>query len=170
MVAPVEVVLPPDLAAPVVRVCVPKPPNWPVVRVPIEFARARGNEVHSHLSQGGAVDFRELDLQQNFLGADRAEGQHVHYFRRISAGQFSGALGYVFGGNVPGEHDRGARRRDRDLLIGEYAVFFFGAGADVHVDAQIEAARAFQFIPDQQRNFSRRPAMNQDLRGGDGLA
>ena len=140
-----------------------------MVTVPIVLRRAGGNEIDAHLGQGGAVDFRELHLQQHFLRSDRAEGKHVHDFRRIGAGQFSGALGDIFGGNVSGKNDRGARRRDRDLLVGKDAVFFVGAGADVDIHAQIEAARAFQFIPDQQRNFSGRFAVNQNLRRGDDL-
>ena len=70
---------------------------------------------------------------------------------------------------MSGENDGRARWRDRNLLIGKYAVFFFGAGADVDVHAQIEAARAFQFIPDEKRNFSRSFAVDQNLRRGNDL-
>ena len=64
---------------------------------------------------------------------------------------------------MAGENDRSARRTDRNLLIGEDAVFFFGAGADVNIDAKVEAARALQGIPNNQRYFSGSLAMNQNL-------
>ena len=44
-------------------------------------------------------------------------------------------------------------------------MLFFRAGADVDVYPQIEAARALQFIPDEQRNLARGAAMNQNLGG-----
>ena len=114
---------------------------------------AVGDEVHAQLREGGAIDFRKLHLQQNFLGADRTESEDVDDFWRIGAGEFSGTLGDILGGNVSGENDRRARWRDRDLLIGENAVLFFGAGADVDVHAKVEAARTLQFIPDEKRNL-----------------
>ena len=153
VVAGVTVPVPvPEAAAcvPGVRVCGPKAAVLPGgdgadgVRCP------RGNEVDSHLGQRRTVNFGELHLQQNFLRTDRSEGQYVHDFRRVGAGQFSGALGDVFCGNVSGENDGGARGRNGDLLVGKYAAFFVGAGADVHIDAKVEAARALQFIPDEQ--------------------
>ena len=119
-----------------------------------------GNEVDAELGQGGAVHFREFHLQQDFLGADWPEGKHIHYSGRIGAGQFSGALGDIFGGNVSGENHGGSRRRDGDLLVGKDAVLFLGACADIHINAKIEAARAFQFIPDEERNLARRLAVN----------
>ena len=139
---------------PGVMVWGPKPPNCPVVIVPTVLRGAGRNEIDSQLRQGGAVHFGEFYLQQNFLGADRPEGKHVHDPRRIGAGQFSGALGDVFGGNMAGEHDGGARWRDGDLFVGEDAVLFVGASADVDIHAQIEAPRTLQFIPDEQRNLS----------------
>ena len=42
-------------------------------------------------------------------------------------------------------------------------MFFFGGGAHVHINAKIEAARSFQFIPDKQRDFARGAAVHQDL-------
>ncbi len=44
-------------------------------------------------------------------------------------------------------------------------MFFFGAGADIDVHAEIEAARAFVFIPDNQRDLTGGTAMNQNLGG-----
>ena len=64
---------------------------------------------------------------------------------------------------MSGENDGRARRRNCNLLIGKYAMLFFGTSADVDIHAQIEAARPLQFIPDQQRNFAWRFAMNQNL-------
>ena len=133
------------------------------------IAGAGGEEVDAQLGERGAVHFGELHFQQNFLRADRTEGKHVDNILGIGGGQFSGALGDVFGGNVAGENDGGARRRDRDLLFGKDAMLFFGAGADIDIDAQIEAARAFQFVPDEQRNFARSAAMDENLRGSDDL-
>src|SRR5579859_2035804 len=112
---------------------------------------ARGNEVNAQLGEGGAIDFRELDFQQNFLCADRTEGQHVDDFRRVGSGQIAGALSDIFRSYVTGEDNGSARGRNRDLLVGKYPVLLFGAGADVDVDPQIKTARAFQFVRSEER-------------------
>ena len=70
---------------------------------------------------------------------------------------------------MTGKNDGRARRSDGDLLFGKDAMLFFGAGADIDVDAQIEAAGALQFIPDEQRNFARSAAMHENLRGSNHL-
>jgi len=59
-------------------------------------------------------------------------------------------LGDVLGSDVTGENNRGARRRHVDLLIGEKAMHFLRGRGDIDIHAKIEAARALQFIPDQQ--------------------
>jgi hypothetical protein len=152
-----------------VKVCEPKAAVLPgggaesVLPLPVEI------KLTPSLSEGGAVHFGELHLQQNLLRAHRPEGKHVDYFGRVGGSEFSGALGNIFGGHMSGENNGGARGRDRDLLIGEYAMLFFSAGADVDVDAKIEAARAFQFIPDEKRYFSGSFAMHQNLRRRDDL-
>ena len=119
------------------------------------------------MGQSGAIDFSELHFQQDFLRADRTEGEHVDNILGIGRGQRSGVFGDVLGGYVTGENNRGARRRDGNLFLGEDAMFFFGAGADIDVHAEIEAARAFEFVPDEQRDFARSSSMDQDLGGRD---
>src|SRR5262249_37459138 len=63
-------------------------------------ARAVGEEVHTELCDRAAIYFGEFHLQQDFLGSDRAEGEHINDFRRVGTGEFSCAFGDVFGGNV----------------------------------------------------------------------
>ncbi len=58
--------------------------------------------------------------------------------------------------------------RDGVTLIcssGKSLCISFGASADVDIDAKIEAPRAFEFVPDQQRDLARCPSMDQDLVG-----
>ncbi len=50
-----------------------------------------------------------------------------------------------------------------DLLVREDSLFFFRRRAHVHINPQVEAARAFQFIPDQQRNLAGGAAVHQNL-------
>ena len=127
------------------------------------IAQARHEHIDSQLGDDRAIHLGELHFQQHFLGPDRTEGQHIDYVLGISLGDHSGALGNILGGNVAGKHDGGARRRDVDLFVREDPPFFFGGGGDVHIHAQVEAARTLQFVPDQQRHFARGPAMHQDL-------
>jgi hypothetical protein len=70
---------------------------------------------------------------------------------------------------VAGENNGGAGRSDGNLLVGKDAMFFFGAGADVDVDAEIEAAGALEFVPDQQRDFAGGAAVDEDLGGSNDL-
>ena len=81
------------------------------------FGRASGDEVHSQLREGAAIHFGKLHLQQYLLRADRAEGRYIDDFWRIGASEFSRTFGDIFGGDMAGQNDRGARRSDRDLLI-----------------------------------------------------
>ena len=145
--------------------CEAKPPYWPVVEVPTKLPAPVEKKLTPSLGHGGAVDLGELHFQQDFLRAHGAEGEHVDNILRIRGSQFSGALGDVLGSNVAGENNGGARGRDGDLFLGEDAMFFFGAGADIDVDAEIEAARAFVFVPDDQRDFAGGASVNQDLGG-----
>ena len=109
---------------------------------------AVGDEIYSQLGKSAAIDFGKLDLQQNLLCAYGAEGKNIDYLRRISAGQFSGALGNILGGNVAGENDGRTRGSYGNLLVGKYPALFVGASADIYIDAQIETARALEFVPD----------------------
>ena len=45
-------------------------------------------------------------------------------------------------------------------------MFFVGTGAHINVHAKVEAARAFQFIPNEKRDLAWRFAMDQNLRRG----
>src|SRR5215467_7948031 len=65
-----------------------------------KIPRARRNKVHSQLREGSAIDFRELDLEQDFLGAHGPESQNIHHFRRVSIREVSGPLGDIFSGDV----------------------------------------------------------------------
>ena len=40
---------------------------------------------------------------------------------------------------------------------------FFGCGCDIDVDSQIEAARALEFVPYQERNFAGSETIDQYL-------
>jgi len=106
------------------------------------------------LGESGAVDFRELYFQENFLSTDGAEGEDVDDVLGIGGSQLSGAFSNIFGGDVAGEDDGGAGWRDGNLFLGEDAMLLFGAGADVDIDAEIEAARTFKFVPDEQGNLA----------------
>jgi hypothetical protein len=117
------------------------------------------------LREGGTVDFSELYFQQDFLSSDGAEGEHVDHVLGIRRSQFSSALGNILGGDVAGENDGGTGWRNGNLFVREDPMFFLGGGADIHVDAEIKAARAFVFVPDEQRDFAGSPPVNQDLRG-----
>ena len=88
-------------------------------------AQARGKKIDSELGDGRAVDFRELHFEQHFLRPYRAEGQDIDHIFGVSLGDHAGALGNIFGGDVSGEHDGGARRGNRDLFVGEDPLFFF---------------------------------------------
>ena len=39
--------------------------------------------------------------------------------------------------------------RHIDLFVGKEMMYFFGGGGDVDIDAEVEAARALEFVPDQ---------------------
>ncbi len=130
--------------------CELKPPYCPVVEVPTSIAGTGGENVSAELGQSGAVDFGEFYLQQNFLSADGAEGEDIDDVFRVGGGELSGALGNVFGGDMAGENDGSAGGSDADLFVGEDAMFFFGAGADIDIDAEIEATGTLQFIPDEK--------------------
>ena len=87
------------------------------------------NMLMPKLGQRRAIHFRKLDFQQNFLRADRTEGQHVDNILGVCRGQQARMFGDVFGGYVAGENDRGARRRHADLLVREKAMHFFRSRA-----------------------------------------
>jgi hypothetical protein len=143
------------------------PPNWPVVMLPRVLPAPVEKQIDAELGHGRAIHFGKLDFEQDFLGADRAEGQHVHHILGIGRGQRARMLGDVFGGDVTGENNRVARGRHADLLVREKAMHFFRSGRDIDIDAQIEAARALQFVPDQQGNLTRSESIDQNLGGGD---
>jgi len=69
---------------------------------------------------------------------------------------------------VTGENNRGTRRRHVDLLIREKAVHFFRSRGDIDIHSKIEAARALQLVPDEQRNLARSESIDLDLRRRDG--
>src|SRR3569833_1369804 len=64
---------------------------------------------------------------------------------------------------MTGENDRVPRGAHRNLLVREDPVDLFGRSAHIYIDSQIEAARAFQFIPDEQRNFAGSATVHQNL-------
>src|SRR5208282_715685 len=49
------------------------------------------------------------------------------------------------------------------LLLRKKTVHFFRSGGDIDIHTQIEAARALQFVPDQQGNLTRSKSVDQDL-------
>ena len=104
-------------------------PNCPVWLVRDRVAQPRQNKLIPSWVMTRAIHFGELHFQQHFLRPHRTEGQHVDHVLRVGLGDHSGALGNIFGGNVAGKHDGGARRRDRDLFVRENSLFFFGRGA-----------------------------------------
>ena len=73
-------------------------------------AGAGGEQIDADLGQSGAIDFGKFDFEQNFVGADGAEGENVDDVLRVSGGQGAGMFGDVFGGDVAGENDGGTRR------------------------------------------------------------
>ena len=136
------------------------PPNCWVVRVPVVCAGSGSEKVDSQLLDGGAVDLGKLHFEQHLLRPHRAEGQNVHHIFGVGEGDITRPLEDVFGRDMAGEDDGRSGGRDADLLIREDALLFFGASADVDIDAQVETLGAFQFVPDQQRYLARSAPMD----------
>src|SRR5208283_4817480 len=126
-------------------------------------ASAVGKQIEAQLGQSGTIHFRKLDFQKHFLCPDWAKGQHVHDILGIRRGQQARMFGRVLGGDVTRDNNRVTRRRHVDLLIREQAMHLFRSCRDVDIHAQIKAARALQFVPDQQRNLARSESIDQDL-------
>src|SRR5208283_4635704 len=120
--------------------------------VPDCISRAGREHVDTELSDGRAIDFGELDFEQDLLGADGAKGQDVDDILGVGRGKQARVLGNIFGGDVAGENDGVSRRCDLNLLVGKEPGHLFAGGGDIDIDAQIETAGAFQFIPDEQRD------------------
>ena len=51
--------------------------------------------------------------------------------------------------------------------FGKELLELFAGGGDIDVDAEIETARALQFIPDKQGDFAGREAVDENLGGSD---
>src|SRR5690348_4893103 len=96
--------------------------------------------IYSQLGHCAAINFRELDFQQDLLCPDWTEAQDVNHILRICASDLTSVFRDIFRGHVSGKNNSGPRGGNLNLLVRKNSLDLFLCRSNVHIDTKIEAS------------------------------
>ena len=126
------------------------PPNWPVVMVPIVLPAPVENTLMPIWVSAVRSTSANLTSSSTSSAPTGPKVSTFTTFLEYAEASEPACLATSSVVTWPERTIALARRRHVDLLVREKAMHFFRSRRDIDIHAKIEAARALQFVPDQQ--------------------